>query len=61
MNKLRVKNLQLVLDKPLVCVSRQEYCPPPGDRPNPGIKPVSPVTPARQADSLPLSHQGSSL
>ena len=31
--------------------SRQEYqsglpCPPPGDRPNPGIKPVSPVAPA---------------
>ena len=41
--------------------SRQEYwsglpCPPPGDLPDPGIKPVSP---AAQADSLPLSHQGS--
>ena len=29
--------------------------PTPGDLPNPGIKPVSP---ALQADSLPLSHQG---
>ena len=29
--------------------------------PNPGIKPVSPVSPALQADSLPLSHQGSPL
>ena len=40
--------------------SRQEYwsglpCPPPGDLPNPGIEPRSP---ALQADSLPLSHQG---
>ena len=39
---------------------RQEYwselsCPPPGDLPNPVIKPVSP---ALQADSLVLSHQG---
>ena len=37
--------------------SRQEYwnglpCPPPGDLPDPGIKPVSPVSPALQADSL---------
>ena len=44
--------------------SKQEYwiglpCPPPGDLPDPGIKPVSPVTPALQADSLLLSHQGS--
>ena len=43
--------------------SRQEYwCglpfPPPGDLPNPGIKPGSP---ALQADSLPLSHQESPL
>ena len=30
--------------------------PPPGDLPNPGIKPVSP---AFQMDSLPLSHWGS--
>ena len=41
--------------------SRQGYwsglpCLPPGDLPNPGIKPKSP---ALQADSLPLSHQGS--
>ena len=41
--------------------SRQEYWsgflfPSPGDLPNPGIKPGSP---ALQADSLPLSHQGS--
>ena len=41
--------------------SRQEYwsrliCPPPGDLPDPGIKPRSP---ALQADSLPLSHWGS--
>ena len=41
--------------------SRQEYysglpCPPPGNLPDPGIKPGPP---ALQADSLPLSHQGS--
>ena len=40
---------------------RQEYwsglpCPPPGDLPDPGIKSMSPVSPAFQADSLPLSH-----
>ena len=29
--------------------------PPPGDRPNPGIEPLSPPL---QVDSLPLSHQG---
>ena len=38
-------------------LSRQEYWsglpfPPPGDLPNPGIKPVSPVSPALQAVSL---------
>ena len=43
--------------------SRQEYwsglpCPPPGDLPNPGIEPESPVSPAFQAVSLLLSHQG---
>ena len=37
--------------------SRQEYwsglpCPPPGDLPNPGIKPVSLASLALQADSL---------
>ena len=41
--------------------SRQEYCsglpcPPPGDLPDPGIKPMFP---ALQADSLLLSHLGS--
>ena len=41
--------------------SLQEYWsglpfPPPGDLPDPGIEPGSP---ALQADSLPLSHQGS--
>ena len=40
---------------------RQEYwsglpCSPPGDLPDPGMEPVSP---ALQADSLPLSHRGS--
>ena len=43
--------------------SRQEYWselpfPSPGDLPDPGIQPMSP---ALQADSLPLSHQWSSL
>ena len=37
--------------------SRQEYwsglpCLPPGDLPDPGIEPASPVAPALQADSL---------
>ena len=46
--------------------SRQEYwnglpCPPPGDLPDPGIKPTSSVSPTFQADSLPLSHWGSSI
>ena len=41
--------------------SRQEYwsglpCLSPGDLPNPGIKPVSTVAHALQADSLLLSH-----
>ena len=44
--------------------SRQEYWsgllwPPAGDLPNPGINPASPVTPALQADSVPLNHPGS--
>ena len=34
-------------------------CPPPGDLPDPGIEPASPVSPALQVDSLPLSHWGS--
>ena len=36
-------------------------CPPPGDLPDPGIELGSPATPALQADSLSLSHQGSPL
>ena len=43
--------------------SRHQYwrglaCPPPGDFPNPEIKPASPVAPELQVDSLPLSQQG---
>ena len=43
-------------------LSRQEHwsgllCPPPGDLPDPRIKPASPATSALQADSLPLSHR----
>ena len=34
-------------------------CPPLGDLPDPGIKPTSRTSPTLQADSLPLSHQGS--
>ena len=46
--------------------SRQKYwsgveCTPPGDLHKPGIKPTSPVSPALQADSLPLSHPQSPL
>ena len=45
-------------------LSRQEYwsglpCPPQGDLLNPGIKPMSPVAPALQMDSLLLPHWGS--
>ena len=32
--------------------------PPPGNLPDPGIKPMSPVSPALQAGSLPLNHWG---
>ena len=44
--------------------SRQEYWsglprPAPGDLPNPGTDPMSPVAPALLVDSLPLSHQRS--
>ena len=44
--------------------SRQEYwsglsCCPPGDLPDAGTEPASPVVPALQVDSLPLSHGGS--
>ena len=43
---------------------RQEYWSgllflPPGAFPDPGTEPVSPVSPALQADSLPLSRLGS--
>ena len=43
--------------------SRQEYwsglpCCPPGDLPDPGVESRSPVDPALQVDSLPLSHRG---
>ena len=43
--------------------SRQEYwcglpCPPPGDLPNPGIKPKSSAPPALQMDSLPSEPLG---
>ena len=46
--------------------SRRKYWsglpfPPPGDLPNPGLKPLSPESPALQADSLPLSHWGSPI
>ena len=33
--------------------------PPPGDLPEPGIEPLSPVSPTLQVDSIPLSHQES--
>ena len=44
--------------------SRQEYwsgllCPPPGDLPDPELKPTSSEAPALQADSLLLCYQGS--
>ena len=46
-----------------VGLSRQESwnglpCPPPGDLPDPGIEPASPVSPALQAGSFLLNHQG---
>ena len=51
------------LPAPLMGFSRQEYWSglpfPPGDLPNPGIEPTSPVSPNWQADSLPLSQLGS--
>ena len=42
---------------------RQDYwsglpCPPPGDLPNPGTEPMSPVSPALQEDSLPTEPPG---
>ena len=46
--------------------SRQEYwsrflCPPPGDLPDPGIKPMSPVVSALQVDSLTIGPLGKPL
>ena len=46
--------------------SRQKYWsglpfPPPGELPNPEFKPLSPESPALQADSLLLSHWGSPI
>ena len=46
--------------------SSQEYqsglpCPPPGGRPNPGIEPVSHMSPALAGGSLPLAHPGKPL
>ena len=46
--------------------SRQEYWgqlpfPSPGDLPDPGIKPVSPESPAFQADALPAEPSGKSF
>ena len=43
--------------------SRQEYwsglpCPSPGDLPSPGIKPMSPASPALQVDSSPTEPHG---
>ena len=51
---------------PSLGFSRQEHWrglpfPTPGDLPNPGIEPASPVSPALQADILPLNHQGSPM
>ena len=51
---------------PSMGFSRQEYwsglpCPPPGDLPDPGVKPASPEVPALQVDSLLLSHGGKPL
>ena len=45
---------------------KQEYWsgllfPPSEDLTDPGIEPMSPLSPALQADSLPLSHQGSPI
>ena len=46
--------------------SRQEYwsglpLPSPGDLPSPGIEPMSPVSPALQADSLPTEPPGTAI
>ena len=36
---------------------KEMYFSPPGDLPDPGIEPMSSVSSALQADSLPLSHK----
>ena len=46
--------------------SRQEYwsglpCPPLGDLPNPGMEPMSSVSPSLQADSLPAEPSGKTV
>ena len=57
----------VILQAPLsMKFSRQEYwselpCLPPGDLPDPGIKPASPVSFELQVESLPLSHQESPI
>ena len=43
--------------KPLSSMSGLPF-PPPRDLPNPGVKPVSPVSPALQVDSLPAEPSG---
>ena len=54
----------IALQAPLsMGIFRQEYWSgfpylPPGDRPNPEIKPESPVSPALQVDSLPSETSG---
>ena len=55
---------ELILQAPLSLeFSRQEYWnglpfPTPGNLPDPGIEPMSPVFPALQTDALQLSHLG---
>ena len=68
---MQLLQLYLTLYDPMECnlnmgFSRQEYWSgltysPPGDLPNPGIKPATPAAPALQVDSLPWSHQGTTI
>ena len=56
--------ISLTSISPLFFLGGEEYWsglpfPFPGDLPDSGIEPRSPAAPALQADSLPLSHQGS--
>ena len=58
-----LSHIWLVTAPPFMEFSRQESWsglpfPSPGDLPDPGIKPASPVSPSLQVDSLLLSHQG---